>query len=630
MEFLETATPSVHDGSENSVGLGRSAADASKMKPNSIGNRANHSSRVFSVSDDGVFFLSQSNATNEPVQLAARVDVVAETRDAIGTNWGRLLMWRDNEDVIHRWTMPMELLASDGSAVRAHLLGEGLPYISTNRAHRERFTEYLQTAQVTRRALCVSRIGWQGETYVLPDQSFGAQDAEEILYQCSNGTSHPWGVNGTVNEWRERVSRFCTGNTRLVLAASCAFAGPLLSFAGAESGGIHFYGLSSTGKSTALIVGASICGGGKAGFVQTWRTTINGLEAVAEAHNDATLFLDELAQVDAREAADALYMLANGHGKARMTRSGGQRKKLAWTLLCVSAGELTLAEHVASVGKRIKGGAEVRLLNIRADAGQGLGIFETLHGAASPESFVHQLREGARYSYGAPLRAFLDRLVRDRAGAKLTISSARESMSLLVPSDAAGEVRRASERLAIIGAAGELATAWDLTGWQDGESMDAARRCFADWLSARGTSGSSDIEAAVRQVCAFLETHGTSRFQLILPDRRDDQTEQDDSQIIPDRAGFRRRNPGSAEMEYLVFRGVFRADVCGGHDYQAILKELDRRGFLVRDPGNMTIKPRLPGLGTVRVYCIRAVILEGMSADSACSAGTRRDSRDIQ
>jgi uncharacterized protein (DUF927 family) len=32
----------------------------------------------------------------------------------------------------------------------------------------------------------------------------------------------------------------------------------------------------------------------RSGFVQTWRTTINGLEATAEAHNDGTLFLDEL------------------------------------------------------------------------------------------------------------------------------------------------------------------------------------------------------------------------------------------------------------------------------------------------------------------------------------------------
>lgn len=41
-----------------------------------------------------------------------------------------------------------------------------------------------------------------------------------------------------------------------------------------------------------------------------------------------------------------------------------------------------------------------------------------------------------------------------------------------------------------------------------------------------------------------------------------------------------------------------------------IAKELDRRGFLLREPSSMTIKPRLPELGTMRVYGIRAAILE--------------------
>jgi putative DNA primase/helicase len=142
---------------------------------------------------------------------------------------------------------------------------------------------------------------------------------------------------------------------------------------GSESGGIHFFGATSTGKTSALVVGGSVCGGGgKAGFAQTWRTTINGLEATAEAHNDGTLFLDELAQVDPRDAAETAYLLANGQGKARMTRSIAERRKLMWSLLFVSSGELTLAEHASSAGKQVKGGVEVRLINIDADAGKGL------------------------------------------------------------------------------------------------------------------------------------------------------------------------------------------------------------------------------------------------------------------
>jgi hypothetical protein len=48
----------------------------------------------------------------------------------------------------------MELLASDASAVRAHLLGGGLSFLTkltTNARLRERFTEYIQTAATRRR-----------------------------------------------------------------------------------------------------------------------------------------------------------------------------------------------------------------------------------------------------------------------------------------------------------------------------------------------------------------------------------------------------------------------------------------------------------------------------------------------
>jgi hypothetical protein len=45
-----------------------------------------------------------------------------------------------------------------------------------------------------------------------------------------------------------------------------------------------------------------------------------------------------------------------------------------------------------------------------------------------------------------------------------------------------------------------------------------------------------------------------------------------------------------------------------------VLKELANRGFLVRDGQNMTIKARLPELGTPRVYCVREAILEGDDA----------------
>ena len=78
-----------------------------------------------------------------------------------------------------------------------------------------------------------------------------------------------------------------------------AFAGPLLGLIGREGGGFNFYGQSSRGKTTLAEASASVWGkGGRPGFVRSWRSTANALEATAALHTDTLLVLDELSVVD--------------------------------------------------------------------------------------------------------------------------------------------------------------------------------------------------------------------------------------------------------------------------------------------------------------------------------------------
>src|SRR5258707_1662835 len=70
----------------------------------------------FSVSDTGVFFIKDDS---DPIRIAARVDVIAETRDDQGENWGRLLRWKDGEGQTHAWAMPLKALASTTAGRRA-------------------------------------------------------------------------------------------------------------------------------------------------------------------------------------------------------------------------------------------------------------------------------------------------------------------------------------------------------------------------------------------------------------------------------------------------------------------------------------------------------------------------------
>ena len=97
---------------------------------------------------------------------------------------------------------------------------------------------------------------------------------------------------------------------------------------GYTGGGFHLIGTSSTGKTTALYVAGSVWGGrSNKGFLDTWKSTANGLEAVAQLHNHCLLLLDEINEVNPYEVGATVYALANGSGKSRMNKDTTSRRK---------------------------------------------------------------------------------------------------------------------------------------------------------------------------------------------------------------------------------------------------------------------------------------------------------------
>jgi putative DNA primase/helicase len=530
---------------------------------------------AFQVNDDGVYFIDDAKG---PMCICGPLYITAATRSPHSDHWGRLLEWRDKDDKPHSWAMPIALLSGAGEEYRRRLLHGGL-YVGMGIKQRERLGLYLQTQCPATRVTCVDRIGWHDGTFVLPNTSIPAPGAERVIFQSDAEPDHRLDVRGTATEWREHVGKLCSGNSRLVLAASTAFASPLLEPVGQESGGIHLVGSTSTGKTTTLVAAGSVLGGGgKFGYVETWRTTANGIEATAETHNDLLLVLDEIGQLDPHDAADAAYLLANGQGKGRMTRTIVLRRRLGWRLLFLSAGELTLADHSASAGRRTRGGAEVRLLNIDADAGAGMGLFQDLHGCASGDAFAGLLKERAQKYYGAPIRAFIENVVKRRAEiVKLWRDYRNAFVSEYVKEAASGEVKRAAERLALIAYAGEIATQWGITGWTKDESKSAAGSALQNWIQTRGGTGQADDETALRQVRRFIEANGASRFELA--ERRQDKDGNEFRERVVNRAGY--REPGD-DGEYWILLEVWRIDVCAGLDYKAVARVIDKAGFYPR------------------------------------------------
>ena len=547
----------------------------------------------------GVYHVGMKDGKELPAKwICSPLRIEAQTRDAGGDSWGRLLRWHDADGRAHQWAMPIDLLQADGVELRRELARQGLMIAASSDA-RALLATYLQVWPCRQRTRCVDRLGWHGGVYVTPSDVIGEQgEGERVIYQSASPIAPALAVAGTVPSWRAHVAALASGNSRLMLAVCAALAGPLLELAGESSGGLHLRGASSTGKTTALKVAASVWGPPER-YIRTWRATANGLEGVALLHNDCLLVLDEIGQVDGREAGEIAYMIANGQGKSRAARQGTPRPAAQWRTFLLSSGEIGLSDHMRASGKRAHAGQDVRLADVPADAGAGMGMIEDCRYHDTSAALVAKICEETGKHYGAVGIEWLRHVTANRAALPATITAdVRTFVTGAAPADASGQVIRVARRFGLLAVAGELASRWGLTGWDGGAARAAVRKCFDAWLDGFGGPGDREDRALLEQVRAFFETHGDSRFGEAVPDAN--KTER----AIINRAGYRRHNPETDEVQYLVLPETFRRDVCAGFDAKQAAKVLVQAGWLTPGKdGKVAQCPRIPALGrTARCY----------------------------
>jgi putative DNA primase/helicase len=555
----------------------------------------------FILDEKGVWFVpTPTENVKEPESLwiCSSLEVIAITRDDNNENFGRLLQFYDSDGNEHKWALPMEYLAAEGAEYRRILLSKGV-LISTGKQERNHLTTYIQQANPKKKIRCVGKIGWFEGVYVFPDETIGTNQGEEVVYQSLGIPFNPYEKSGTLEEWKQNISRYCVDNSRLSFGVCIAFAAPILNIMDAEGGGFHLRGRSSGGKTTTLKIAASVFGGKK--MIHTWRSTSNGMEAIAALHNDCLLCLDELGQIDPNEAGEAAYLLGNGSGKARANRMGAAKEKQTWTLLYLSTGEVGLSDHMKQSGKKARAGQEIRILDIPAETG-AYGIFESLHDYNTGAEFSRLLSQNTQLYHGIAGRIFIEKVINNLPAAKNRIRVLMDQfVKKNLPPNADGQVIRALQRMGIIAAVGTYATELGITGWPEEEGFWGVEECFKAWIKGRGGVSAQEFRNILKQVRHFFELHGESRFSLgkepILPNGMNDHSR------TYNRAGFKKLIAG--KMHYLVFPEVFRTDICAGLDPEISAKILMDTGILTPDSeGKNTRAERLPGFeSTIRCYC---------------------------
>lgn len=530
----------------------------------------------------GVWYFSMKETRDAviPVDtwICGPLYVDAVTRDTKGDNFGRLLRFKPTTGPWRTWAMPMELLAGDGREMRAELLSMGL---EVDPQARNQLARYLTASVPKVQMQCATQVGWCGDSFVLPDAVIG-RDAARVVFQAAEHQGDEYGRAGTLEGWRDSVAALAPGNPLLVLALSAGFAGPLLSRCNAESGGLHFMGDSSTGKTAAIEAACSVWGG--PGYKRSWRATSNGMEGAAALFNDGLLALDEISECDPREVGAIVYSLGNGQGKQRASRVGSARTVKRWRCMVLSNGERSIETAMLEGGYKAKAGQGVRLLDI--PAARTYGAWDSLHGHTTGAALSDALKAAAATHYGHAGRAFLERLTFDARDLPSYLEEIKTLPGFVVED---GQPKRGAARLALIALAGELATEYGVTGWQEGDAIAAAQDALRQWQNLRG-NGPSERRQVLAQVSEFIERHGDGRFS---------DAKGDDSRAVQNRAGWWRDTKDG--RRYLFNKTAIR-EALHGFDFGRALDILHSVGALSVDGKGKHSRTQRVGGWNIRLY----------------------------
>ncbi|EOM5514754.1 DUF927 domain-containing protein, partial [Escherichia coli] len=327
-------------------------------------------------------------------------------------------------------------------------------------------------------------------------------------------------------------------------------------------------------------------------------------EGCASRRNDAAMMLDEIREVDGREAGSIAYMLANGQGKGRAGTDGELRTRKQWRLLFFSTGELSLTEHAAKAGERTFAGMEVRMIQIPSDSGK-FGVFEELHGFDSGKALAEHLEWATSCYYGSPFREWLKALTADLNGLTAQAKSLmKEYAAALTPKDAGNQVGRAVNRFALVAMAGELATRLGITGWPEGEALRATRVCLNAWLKDRGHTANQEDIAALEQVRSFFTANQYSRFADWYDERN----------RPGNMVGWRRVEKGStaqgteAVTTFYVMPSGWK-EICRGFDPRKVARLCADRGYLLPSTdGKLQTTIRPPEMNPRRLYVFNSEV----------------------
>jgi hypothetical protein len=227
--------------------------------------------------------------------------------------------------------------------------------------------------QTTTASQAHQQFGWVDDTkvdeFVFGDQLITAQGVEYNPPSAkTSGYIEKFKPKGTQERSREILDWYNRDGMELHQFTVCGgFGTILMPLTGLYSLGVHLFGETGGGKTTAMYAASSIWGDPR-GLIATGGDTVNSKMNQAELMHNLMLNTDELTNFTPKEASKYAYQLSEGVQKNRMAGGGNHERVRGkpWRLLAFSTGNVSIYAQMAMYKSNTKAEMQ-RLLELRVD-----------------------------------------------------------------------------------------------------------------------------------------------------------------------------------------------------------------------------------------------------------------------
>lgn len=284
-------------------------------------------------------------------------------------------------------------------------------------------TSWVNELQTTTKAEKAHRqFGWTDESctaFALGDKIIFEDRVED-----NHPTSHTASVipyfqpKGTLEGWKETLAWYDKDGWELhqfIIGAS--FGSVLMEMSPINCAGIHLYGRSGVGKTTAMYAGLALWGSPTA-LITTQQDTVMTRMHRGEVYHSLPLYMDELTNASPWELSDIVYQLTSGRQRGRM-KSGSNTERYRgdpWKLLAVTSANASIREKIS--GAKADPTAEAqRMLEV-----------DTPKMNLPPKAVTDKLQNDVVRNYGQAGAEYIQYVIKNRDEIKKLILQVQERL----------------------------------------------------------------------------------------------------------------------------------------------------------------------------------------------------------